>query len=181
MSIRSSQRANKGKNPRVDSPEAVDLRNEESTVTALPTQPSSEAPLPLGRETQQSHIQMPETLQRTTSKPIRYDPKIYRLKFPDVVEINGDLQPGSDDDQNDDDRALSETSHSDLNPIDHPEINHPSYAVNHILRIVGIKKDWENTAVVKAGDIFNLETASKAINEEAFNIAEANGRTGLCT
>jgi hypothetical protein len=41
-----------------------------------------------------------------------------------------------------------------------------------------IKKDWENTTVVKAGEMFDLEITSKNILLEAFNIAEANGRPG---
>jgi hypothetical protein len=41
-----------------------------------------------------------------------------------------------------------------------------------------IKKDWENTTVVKAGEMFDLETTSKNILSEAFNIAEANGQPG---
>jgi len=70
MPIRSSSRTNKGKNPRLESPEVIGLRNESCISTASPTQSQPATLIPLGVATQARWDDVPKSLKELVNMPL---------------------------------------------------------------------------------------------------------------
>jgi hypothetical protein len=175
MSIRASSLANKGKNPRRESPEVIDLRNESCISTASRIQSQPATLLPLDVETQARRTEVPESLKELVGVPYDRNPKTRQFEFPEERDLNSEergppLGPASDDDE-----PASYASSDLMNLLPTPINEHPGYIVQYTLRMLGIGKGRSGTHLVRAGDIFPLTGVSKKVHQEAFQQARSLG------
>src|SRR5271163_3762804 len=145
MSIRASSRANKGKNPRRESPEVIDLRNESciSTASRIQSQPATLTPLNV--ETQARWTEVPESLKKLVGMPHGRNPRPEQFEFPEEQDHNSEergppLGPASDDDE-----PASDASSDHIDPLPTPINENPAYTVQYTLRMLGIVKGWSGT------------------------------------
>jgi hypothetical protein len=180
MSIRSSSRANKGKNPRLESPEATGLRNESCISTASPTQSQPAALIPLGATTQARWDDVPQSLKELVCMPLGRDSKTRQFQYPEERDHNAEEPEPSSEPASDDDRPASQASSDLMVPLPHPELRTPGYTVQYSLKMEGIKKDWSQMHLVRPGSTFPLVFTSKRVHQQAFIAARSLGQTS-CT
>ena len=175
MSIRSSSRANKGKNPMREVGDNLGLRKEPSITPASTTLSPPPTIVPLGPATQQLLQKELPFANELLGTPIGRDPATSRIEFspgPSLHEGGHDLplSVGTDDDE-----APSVASSEDVIEILHQKPITPGYTVQTTLKMEGIKKDCSQMHLVKVGGDFPLLTVSKAIHTKAFEQARSIG------
>jgi hypothetical protein len=138
ISIRSSSRANKSKNPRLESPEVIGLRKESCISTASPTQSQPATLIPLGVETQARWVEVPKSLKELVGMSLGRNSKTGQFQFHEERDHNPEERGPPPGLVSDDDETASEASSDPTISLPIPINENPGYTVQYTLRMLGI-------------------------------------------